>query len=198
MNFSHKNETIFEKSKTIKKRAKVGGGMTEHLKEVMNAYGEYCIRVAYLYVKDWAAAEEIVQDVFLAYYKQQHQFAGRASLKTYLVKITVHKSHDYLRSWKRKVGLFMPIKTRTPSVEQVKIQHEQESELLDALLQLPIKYREVLLLHYYDDYKIREIADILQVSENTVKTRLVRGRDKLKLLLVDFEWEVLLYDEMEG
>ena len=53
--------------------------MTEHLKEVMNAYGEYCIRVAYLYVKDWAAAEEIVQDVFLAYYKQHHQYAGRAN-----------------------------------------------------------------------------------------------------------------------
>ncbi|MER2128582.1 sigma-70 family RNA polymerase sigma factor [Solibacillus sp.] len=172
--------------------------MTEHLKEVMNAYGEYCIRVAYLYVKDWAAAEEIVQDVFLAYYKQHHQFAGRSSLKTYLVKITVHKSHDYLRSWKRKVGLFMPSKAGTPSVEAIKIQQEQQTELLAALLQLPIKYREVLLLHYYDDYKIREIADILQVSESTVKTRLVRGRDKLKTLLVDFEWEVLLNDEMEG
>lgn len=172
--------------------------MTEHLKEVMEAYGEYCIRVAYLYVKDWAAAEEIVQDVFLAYYKQQHRFAGRSSLKTYLVKITVHKSHDYLRSWKRKVGLFMPTKAGTPSVEAIKIQQEQQSELLDALLKLPIKYREILLLHYYDDYKIREIADILQVSESTVKTRLVRGRDKLKTLLQDFEWEVLLYDEMEG
>ena len=172
--------------------------MTEHLKEVMNAYGEYCIRVAYLYVKDWAAAEEIVQDVFLAYYKQRGQFEGRASLKTYLVKITVHKSHDYIRSWKRKVGFFMPTKTAAPSVEQVKIQHEQQSELLEALLQLPIKYREVLLLHYYEDYKIREIADILQASESTVKTRLVRGRDKLKTLLVDFEWEVLLYDEVEG
>ncbi|WP_341321099.1 sigma-70 family RNA polymerase sigma factor [Solibacillus sp. FSL H8-0523] len=172
--------------------------MTEHLKEVMNAYGEYCIRVAYLYVKDWAAAEEIVQDVFLAYYKQHHQYAGRSSLKTYLVKITVHKSHDYLQSWKRKVELFMPSKAGTPSVEAIKIQQEQQTELLAALLQLPIKYREVLLLHYYDDYKIREIADILQVSESTVKTRLVRGRDKLKTLLVDFEWEVLLNDEMEG
>ena len=65
-------------------------------------------------------------------------------------------------------------------------------------MQLPIKYREVLILHYYDDYKIREIAELLQMSENTVKTRLVRGREKLKPLLVDIEWEVLQYDEMEG
>ena len=171
--------------------------MTEHLKAAMDAYGEYCIRVAYLYVKDWEAAEEIVQDVFLAYYRQQDRFEGRASLKTYLVKITVHKSHDYLRSWKRKIGLFMSTKYATASVEQLKIQEEQQSELLAALLQLPIKYREVLILHYYEDYKIREIADILKVSDSTVKTRLVRGREKLKGLLADFEWEVLRNEELE-
>lgn len=171
--------------------------MTEHLKAAMDAYGEYCIRVAYLYVKDWEAAEEIVQDVFLAYYRQQDRFEGRASLKTYLVKITVYKSHDYLRSWKRKIGLFMPTKYAIPSVEQLKIQEEQQSELLAALLQLPIKYREVLILHYYEDYKIREIADILKVSDSTVKTRLVRGREKLKGLLADFEWEVLRNEELE-
>lgn len=44
--------------------------MSAHLEEVMMAYGEYCMRVAYLYVKDWAAAEEIVQDTFLAYYRR--------------------------------------------------------------------------------------------------------------------------------
>lgn len=172
--------------------------MTVHLKEALEAYGEYCIRVAYLYVKDWAAAEEIVQDVFLAYYKQQQRFEGRASLKTYLVKITIHKSHDYLRSWKRKMVHLVPQKSVTPSAEQTLIIEEQQSQLVEVLLKLPIKYREVLILHYYDDYKVREIAELLQVSENTIKTRLTRGREKLKPLLVDLEWEVLQYDEMEG
>ena len=171
--------------------------MSENLKEVMDAYGEYCIRVAYLYVKDWAAAEEIVQDTFLAYYNQQEQFEGRSSLKTYLVKITIHKSHDYLRSWKRKMAHIFPKRLATPSIEQMKIQEEQQSEFVAALLQLPVKYREVLILYYYDDYKIKGIAELLQLSENTVKTRLVRGRDKLKPLLGNIEWEVLLYDEVE-
>lgn len=72
----------------------------------MDAYGEYCIRVAYLYVKDWEAAEEIVQDVFLAYYRQQDRFEGRASLKTYLVKITVYVwSLHYLTELKSTYGL---------------------------------------------------------------------------------------------
>ena len=172
--------------------------MSEHLEEAMDAYGEYCIRVAYLYVKDWTAAEEIVQDTFLAYYKQQEWFEGRSSLKTYLVKITIHKSHDYLRSWKRKMAHVLPKRLATPSIEQRKIQEEEQSELVAALLQLPVKYREVLILYYYHDYKIKEITELLQVSENTVKTRLVRGREKLKPLLVNIEWEVLLNDEVEG
>lgn len=196
--FFIQNETLFEKYATIKKTGERGEAVSAHLREVMDAYGEYCIRVAYLYVKDWAAAEEIVQDTFLAYYKQHERFEGRSSLKTYLVKITIHKSHDYLRSWKRKMTHILPSKLVTPSIEQIKIKEEQQSELVEALLQLPIKYREILILYYYDDYKIREIAELLQVSENTVKTRLVRGRGKLKALLVDIEWEVLQYDEMEG
>ena len=85
-----------------------GGTVSAHLEEVMEEYGEYCMRVAYLYVKDWAAAEEIVQDTFLAYYRQQERFEGRSSLKTYLVKITIDKSHDYLRSWKRKMTYILP------------------------------------------------------------------------------------------
>ena len=76
--------------------------LSEHLAAIMEEHGEYCLRVAYLYVKDWLIAEEIVQDVFLAYDRQQDRFEQRSSLKTYLVKITVYKSNDYLRSWKNK------------------------------------------------------------------------------------------------
>ena len=165
--------------------------MSEHLQQAMQQYGEYCIRVAYFYVKDWAAAEEVVQDVFLAYAKNSEKFEQRSSLKTYLVKITVHKSHDYLRSWKRKWQQFTQVKTVTHSIETEKVIDEEKQTLVQGLLQLPIHYREALILYYYDDYNIPEIANILQVSENTVKTRLVRGRVKLKQLLQETSWEVL-------
>jgi len=102
----------------------------------MREYGEYCIRVAYFYVKDWSAAEEVVQDVFLAYAKNIDKFEQRSSLKTYLVKITIHKSHDYLRSWKRRF---------TYSIETEKIIDEEKQTLVQSLLQLPIHYREVLI-----------------------------------------------------
>jgi RNA polymerase sigma factor (sigma-70 family) len=165
--------------------------MSEHLQQAMQEYGEYCIRVAYFYVKDWTAAEEVVQDVFLAYAKNSEKFEQRSSLKTYLVKITVHKSHDYLRSWKRKWQQFTQVKTFTHSIETEKVIDEEKQTLVQGLLQLPVHYREALILYYYDDYNIPEIASILQVSENTIKTRLVRGREKLKQLLQETNWEVL-------
>ena len=163
----------------------------------MEEHGEYCIRVAYLYVKDWSIAEEIVQDVFLAYERQQDRFEQRSSLKTYLVKITVNKSHDYLRSWKNKRHvLFEKIKIgfTKQSVEKDFIKGEERTLLKDALFTLPIVYREVLILHYYKDLKIREIAAILSCSENTVKTRLRRARALLQDQLEQNGWEVLMDD----
>ncbi|WP_155592682.1 sigma-70 family RNA polymerase sigma factor [Lysinibacillus cavernae] len=171
--------------------------MSEHLAAIMAEHGEYCLRVAYLYVKDWAIAEEIVQDVFFAYYRQQDRFEQRSSLKTYLVKITVHKSHDYLRSWKNKRHLLLEklhigASKRTP--ETALIAKDERTTLTFALFELPITYREVVILYYYQELKVREIADILTCTENTIKTRLHRARKMLQEKLTNSEWEVLADD----
>jgi len=171
--------------------------VSEHLAAVMEEHGEYCLRVAYLYVKDWAIAEEIVQDVFFAYYRQQDRFEQRSSLKTYLVKITVHKSHDYLRSWKNKRHLLVEklhigSSKRTP--EKTLLAKDERKTLTLALFGLPIPYREVVILYYYQELKVREIADILLCTENTVKTRLHRARKLLQDRLDPSEWEVIMDD----
>jgi len=168
--------------------------LSEHLAAIMDEHGEYCLRVAYLYVKDWAIAEEIVQDVFFAYYRQQERFEQRSSLKTYLVKITVHKSHDHLRSWKNKRHMLLEklhigVSKRTPEKELV--EKDDRRILTTALFELQIAYREVLILYYYQELKIREIAEILASTENTVKTRLRRARQKLQEKLDRNDWEVL-------
>jgi len=168
--------------------------LSEHLAAIMDEHGEYCLRVAYLYVKDWAVAEEIVQDVFFAYYRQQERFEQRSSLKTYLVKITVHKSHDHLRSWKNKRHMLLErlhigVSKRTPEKELV--EKDNRRILTTALFELPIAYREVLILYYYQELKIREIAEILASTENTIKTRLRRARQKLQEKLDRNDWEVL-------
>lgn len=157
--------------------------MSENLQQAMDAYGEYCLRIAYLYTKDWALAEEVVQDVFIAYYRQ-NDFREQSSLKTYLVKITVNKSKNVLRfKWAKKRQHQYITPSLVESNEHTYIRKEQQQTLTQALLQLPLKYREPLILHYYNDYSTKEIAEILNTNENTVKTRMKRGREKLKDIL---------------
>ena len=79
---------------------------TNELKELMFQYTEYLIRLAYYYVKDLQAAEDIVQEVFIKFYDSQSNYEERGEVKAYLTKMTINKSKDYLKSWTyRKVKL---------------------------------------------------------------------------------------------
>lgn len=81
---------------------------------------------------------------------------------------------------------------RTP--ETMLIAQDERKTLTNALFELPITYREVVILYYYQELKVREIADILTCAENTVKTRLHRARKMLQEKLATSEWEVLMDD----
>ncbi|WP_342566682.1 sigma-70 family RNA polymerase sigma factor [Psychrobacillus sp. FSL K6-4046] len=161
--------------------------------QIMKEHGEPLIRLAYLMVKDWGAAEDIMQDVFIKYYLNQDQFQGKSTLKTYLYRITINCCYNYLRSWKNKKknfteqirGLF----TDSYNPEKEILSNNRNSTLLEEILKLPTKYREVILLFYYQEFKIVTIALILNCSEGTVKTRLSRARKllKTKLSVVDGE-----------
>ena len=81
------------------------------------------------------------------------------------------------------------------SAETEAIQKEERGEITAAVLKLPVKYREVLLLYYYEDLQVNDIAEFLQVPVSTVKTRLQRGRERLKQALPKQQWEVLASDD---
>lgn len=172
----------------------------EQLKEAMDEHGEYLIRLAYLYVKDWAAAEDIVQEVFLAYYQRAEQFQQRASLKTYLSKIAVNKCHDHLRSWKNRRSLFTEsigqLISRNKTPEEAVEQLSGQAVLMKKVLALPIHYREAILLYYYQEFTTKEISQVLGCSENTVKTRLRRAKSLLKEKIHAQEWEGLLDEQI--
>ncbi len=149
--------------------------------QLMNEHSSYLVRIAYLYVKDWSAAEDVVQEVFITYFRKSDQFRNEASLKTYLTKMTANRAKDYLRSWKHKKDVvFETIFATSKSTEQQLLEEEQLASLETNLFKLPLKYREPLLLYYYDEQSIAEIAEFLQLNENTVKTRLRRAKLQLK------------------
>lgn len=164
------------------------------IEEVIAEHGDYLLRVAYLYVKNKATAEDIVQDVFISFYQKQAQYKGDASLRTYLVKMTVNRSHDYLRSWVHKrMVLFEKMKGKAihDTPERALMEKIKNEELVKALFTISIAYREVLILYYFEDMTTVEIAALLNCPEATVRTRLRRARKQLENRMIDYEWEGL-------
>lgn len=151
--------------------------------KIMDEHSKHLLRIAYLYVKNWDTAEDIVQEVFIKHFLQAQQFEGRASLKTYLTVMTANKSKDYLRSWQHKRNILVSnlfSSTKGIGIDTTLQQQEEHLALHKAIFKLPIKYREPLILFYYDEQSITEIATFLKSNENTIKTRLRRAKQHLK------------------
>lgn len=151
----------------------------------MEHYGEMVIRLAYAYVKQKEIAEDISQEVFISCYKHLDQFEERSSYKTWLYRITVNKCKDHLKSWSYKNLFsveFSKLYTLISS-DRKETEVDLDQEIFKKVMNLSLKHREVIILHYYEDLSIQEIADLLKQNPNTIKTRLHRGRSKLKQIL---------------
>ena len=166
------------------------------MQQLVKQYGEYIYHLAYLYVKNKENAEEITQDVFYNFAKKQEQFRGDAQLKTYLTRMTINRAHDELRKLKRKAVLesVLPFVKTEPSAETHVLKDEAGQSVKDAVFALPIHYREVIILHYYEDYSVTEMTHLLNASQNTIRTRLRRAKHQLKMELGEYMEEGLLHD----
>ena len=168
----------------------------EELAEIMDRHTDYLLRIAYGYVKDLHAAEDIVQEVFIKFYSNNGKYEERGELRAYLAKMTVNKSKDYLRSWHyRKVQLKTSLLPHSGKRNADGLVKRDEQELIgEAILRLPFKQREVLVHFYFNEMPLAEIADIISIPLSTVKTRLTRGRELLRNQLQGIEWEVLNHE----
>ncbi|SEQ52833.1 RNA polymerase sigma factor [Piscibacillus halophilus] len=158
----------------------------EILEECMTQYGHEVKRVVYSYVKDSTDADDITQDVFVKVYENLNTFKGQSSFKSWVYSIAINKSKDHLRSLKKRqriykekvVKLWDNKDDETP--EKHSIRQEHSSQILKSVKQLPLKYREVIILYYFEDLTLKEIAEALSIKLNTAKARLQRARKKLK------------------
>ncbi|WP_153730736.1 sigma-70 family RNA polymerase sigma factor [Sporosarcina obsidiansis] len=156
------------------------------LSELMDQYGQEILQLVYSYVHNIAIAEDLTQDIFVKCYTSLHTYKGKSTLRTWLWRISINHCKDYLKSWYNKKVIvsetesaFMGV--QHISVEQTVIQNEEDDRLSSAVLNLPINYREVIYLFYFQEMPIKEIAIVIEVKENTVKTRLRRAKELLKI-----------------
>lgn len=155
------------------------------LEAVMNEYGTAVKRFIYTYVKNWETAGDLSQDVFVTVYEKWETFEGRSSMKTWIFKIAANKAKDHLKSWNhRKVSLFEHSfeneKADRLTLEEEAVLKEEKQHLLSMMMAMPVKYRELLLLHFEHELSYQEISDICSLPVPTVKTRIRRGSEKLR------------------
>ena len=161
----------------------------EQLEKLMDEYGTQLLRMCTVYLRDRDLAQDDVQDTFIKVYRHLPDFRGECSKKSWLMGIAVNVCRDYLRTaWFRHIDRRMnaDLLPEMPAPNEFK-----DHTVLAEVNRLPKRYREIILLRYYQGMKVKETAEALQISSSTVKQRLKRANsilhDRLKEWYFDEE-----------
>jgi RNA polymerase sigma-70 factor (ECF subfamily) len=150
---------------------------------LIKEYQKNLFVTAFNICKNAEDAKDVVQDTFIAYHTSRQQFNDDQHIRAWLFRVTVNKAKDISKSfWHRNK---MPLEDY---IETLPFETAEDCNLFEAVLKLPEKYRIVIHFFYYEDCTIREISQILHISEGNVKARLSRGRKLLRDELKE-EWE---------
>ncbi|MBQ9155098.1 MAG: sigma-70 family RNA polymerase sigma factor [Solobacterium sp.] len=143
---------------------------------IYEKYRDAVFRIAVTYLKNKADALDAVQEVMIRVYRHDGTFASEEHLQRWIMKTAVNVCRDQLKSfWKR--GRADADLTLFPARE------DPDRLLLEEVFALPLKYRSVIYLHYYENYPLKEISEMLRISESAAKMRAKRGRELLRLEL---------------
>jgi RNA polymerase sigma-70 factor, ECF subfamily len=169
---------------------RVLAGDTALYEVLMRRYNQRLFRIARSILRDDDEAEDVIQDTYVRAYASLHQFAGRAKFSTWLVKIAIHEASSRLRRRKRiedvpvsahqKSKSMEDMKSSDPDPEQETLRREAVSFLEQAVDQLPAIYRPVFVLREIESMSTAETASCLELTEETVKVRLLRARQMLR------------------
>lgn len=151
--------------------------------EVVNAiekYGNLVRRICFMSLGNKTDVDDVFQDVFLKYFLRQEVFESDHHEKAWLCRVAFNQCKDLCKSFWRK---------NMVSIQDMEIPFDtpEQSDLIQEILQLPLEYRRVIYLHYYEGYTIPEISQITHQNTNTVYTHLRRAKDRLKKKVGEFE-----------
>ena len=146
---------------------------------IVRTYADMVYKIAYRYVANPTDADDVFSETFLAYFKKERTFQEEEHRKAWLIRVTINCAKDLLRgktSWEE-------LKEEIAEDNTFSLDSEEQLDLRAAIQQLRLEYREVICLHYLEGLSIQDISAILGRNENTVKTHLARGREKLRKFL---------------
>lgn len=138
-------------------------------------YADMVRRLCLIHLQNRTDTEDIFQTVFLKYVLRSMPFESKEHEKAWLIRVTINACRDFRRSF---------FKSRTVSlddlVEMPAPMPQNHREVLEAVLSLPRKYKDVVYLHYYEGYTAAEIGEILGKNVNTIYTLMTRSKKLLK------------------
>lgn len=143
------------------------------MERLVAQYGSALLRMCCAYLGDAHLADDAVQDTFIKVYRSWREFDTPAAEKAWVMRVAVNVCKDYLRSaWRRKVHLV----EEYPEIAAEPDRPKEDNILLEEIMALGPRYRQVILLHYYQQLPVGEIARILSAPQSTVSVRLRRAR----------------------
>jgi RNA polymerase sigma factor (sigma-70 family) len=143
-------------------------------------HGQGLVRMVRLFVDDRNAAEDLVQEAFIRLARSAHKIKDDRKAAAYLRSIVLNLARDHNRRGLVSLRHRLPLDNREASTEDLVVLSEEHQQVVDSLRTLPHRQRTCLILRYFDELGIDEIADALGISRNSVKTHLTRGMRALE------------------
>jgi RNA polymerase sigma-70 factor (ECF subfamily) len=160
-------------------------GSKEAFEALVERYQRVIFNVAYRMVNDYDEAEDITQSVFIKGFESMRSYNPRHKFFSWLYRIAVNESLNHIRARKRMVELSPDMVSGGKTPEEAYGESELSEKLGEALTYLDPSYRIVIVLKHLRDCSYKEISEILQIPEKTVKSRLFTARQLLRGVLVE-------------
>ncbi|NLB78783.1 MAG: sigma-70 family RNA polymerase sigma factor [Clostridiaceae bacterium] len=156
--------------------------MNKEISRLVEEYGNDVLRIATVILKSKELAEDVYQETFLRVVRSYSGYRRESSEKTWIISIAVNICRDYMRSaWKRRVVVTDDFLTyiSDSNTEEIIEKRSEKQALINAIMKLPDKYREIIHLFYYQEMGVNDIANVLKIPGGTVKSRLFKARTLL-------------------
>ena len=147
---------------------------------VYNEYAKELYNIAYGYTRNRDDSIDIMQNSYVVLLESNKKFESNEHIKYFLIRVTINESLDLLKSAsKKRVIKINDVVVNFPETKKEELPYDL-SEIVNTL---PEKYKIIIILHYYDDMKIKDISNVLKISESAVKKRLERARNLIKEII---------------
>lgn len=155
----------------------------ETMTEWLKVYGQDVLRFIRFYTSDAHEAEDLTQEVFLRAYSSLPTFRRDCAPKTWLLRIALNVCRKHTR-WKIRhpysLVASVEFQQAFPSAEVEAMTRDDQMQLISSVMRLPTKLKDTILLHYFEEQSVLEVASTLGIGESAVKLRLLRARKRLK------------------